>query len=459
MNGINIVVDNDYTNATCNSVDRECGNIASALNIAADNDIIGINPGIYSGSMNMNLCQSGCTATNLTLQANPQANSANLVVLDYSLVDSSSDRAIYMNSNQIVYVNDITIRNFKVSSADGRGAVYIELSTFSLNNVVFESNLGVSGGAVSVLRSNGTLTGCTFNNNRATSGGALFATLSNVSMVDSYFYNNSASSSGITTSVGIGGAVYFGGYASDHLLIKDSVFELNYASASGGAVYVESLSTSSSAVAVEGSTSAFTSIGTVYASNSAVSAGGAVYILSQSFDFQSCTFTKNIGNPYGGPFPNPPGQGGAMWFSAGLLTGTIANSSFLNNAVYGGGGGAIYGTENSGLVLVKDCDFTANSAVSTYTFPAQGGAILVASGVTLNVQNCKLMNNTALPQLELIPLTYSGSGGAIYVQSCNFSLISSQLVRNFALTGQFDAGATGGAVTLIDSYPVLVCSR
>ncbi len=81
---------------------------------------------------------------------------------------------------------------------------------------------------------------------------------------------------------------------------------------------------------------------------------------------------------------------------------------------------------------------------------------MIASGFSLSTTQCTFKNNTALPHLNLTPLTYSGSGGALFVQSSNITVAYCLFETNFALTGQFDAGSAGGAIVLEDSYPVLV---
>ena len=122
---------------------------------------------------------------------------------------------------------------------------------------------------------------------------------------------------------------------------------------------------------------------------------------------------------------------------------------------------------------------------------------MVASNFDLNVYNCQFYNNTALPYLQLVPLTYrfvecdnflsvscfvvllnksvfallskkiifsilsfvlfccifSGAGGAVFAQTAQVNFTNCQFMRNYALTGQFDSGSAGGAMVLEDCYP------
>lgn len=91
--------------------------------------------------------------------------------------------------------------------------------------------------------------------------------------------------------------------------------------------------------------------------------------------------------------------------------------------------------------------------MSSYTSSGQGGAIMLTSSSTINILSSSFYLNSALPVLYINPLTYSGSGGAIYAQSSAISVIDSFFDYNSALTGQFDTGSEGGALVLEDCYP------
>jgi len=50
----------------------------------------------------------------------------------------------------------------------------------------------------------------------------------------------------------------------------------------------------------------------------------------------------------------------------------------------------------------------------------------------------------------------SGEGGAIYAQSASLAVNSSVFKNNYAVTGQLDNGASGGAIVVTHCYPVLL---
>jgi hypothetical protein len=75
---------------------------------------------------------------------------------------------------------------------------------------------------------------------------------------------------------------------------------------------------------------------------------------------------------------------------------------------------------------------------------------MIAHESSANITYCTFTNNSAAPVAQLTPSTYSGSGGALFVQSASLVLENSDFIENMALSGQFDSGAQGGAVLLED---------
>lgn len=81
---------------------------------------------------------------------------------------------------------------------------------------------------------------------------------------------------------------------------------------------------------------------------------------------------------------------------------------------------------------------------------------MVSNQFGVNIDDSTFINNSAVPRMKLTPLTYSGTGGALFVRSSYLQVTGSTFKRNIVATGQFDAGATGGAITVEDSYPVII---
>lgn len=129
------------------------------------------------------------------------------------------------------------------------------------------------------------------------------------------------------------------------------------------------------------------------------------------------------------------------------------NSQFIRNSVVGGSGGAIYLLQ-IGYLSITDSMFVSNTVWSSYTNRAQGGALMAVKDTFVEVSNSSFIGNTALPRSTTTnPLTYSGEGGAIYIQSSRTRILrETSFVNNVVTTGQFDAGAGGGAVFLEDAF-------
>src|SRR5690606_34537540 len=76
--------------------------------------------------------------------------------------------------------------------------------------------------------------------------------------------------------------------------------------------------------------------------------------------------------------------------------------------------------------------FESNKALSSYVYKAQGGAVSALTDSKLNVSHCSFKKNAATPQIisSTSPLTYSGSGGAVFVQTAQIFLTHSYFECN-----------------------------
>jgi hypothetical protein len=100
-------------------------------------------------------------------------------------------------------------------------------------------------------------------------------------------------------------------------------------------------------------------------------------------------------------------------------------------------------------VQIINSRFLNNAAYSSYTFNGQGGGVMASHNTNLMIDLCIFKNNTARPvDSNGLPLTLSGSGGAIFGQSADINVRKSDFEYNFAITGQFDSGSSGGSVSL-----------
>lgn len=190
--------------------------------------------------------------------------------------------------------------------------------------------------------------------------------------------------------------------------------------------------------------------------NTAWGYGGAIYFDKQRFNIGHSTFVSNNVLTADQLFCDTPAAGGAIYISySAAVKNTIAHTNFTQNSAVTGWGGAIFATENS-EVIIRHSYLANNFAVSSYTNAAQGGAVMVTSQSTLRITRSILRGNFAVPYLNKSPMTYSGNGGAIFAQSSSVHVEESQIIRNYAFTGQFDGGSTGGGIVLENCYPAVV---
>jgi predicted outer membrane repeat protein len=308
--------------------------------------------------------------------------------------------------------------------------------------------------------------GGTFNNNTAPeAGGAIHVqALDHVMITGTHFYYNKAIGDGvclITSSACQvrGGAIFS---TVPGMMVVRAKFVGNTAQttvtsqlAEGGAIYT------TSAYAKIPILKMSQYIGCEFTGNSATTFGGALYVLNQYIAIQGGSFTKNFAGTSSVLFSDSSCNGGALWFSAtgsGSEISQVVDVKFDDNYVWGGGGGAVYVTTTPNFIIFDACIFQGNTAISTYTFPAKGGAVMMSHNSVCRVDNCHFYNNTAVPRTDLgdRPRTLSGTGGAVFVQSANITIIYSYFQENLAFSGQFDGGPSGGAVTMEDAAASIV---
>lgn len=215
-------------------------------------------------------------------------------------------------------------------------------------------------------------------------------------------------------------------------------------------------------------------VDTKFSGNNAGTNGGALYVIAQPLTVSRNAFENNEVGLGASLFGDSATAGGAIWYSSEPFVGTIFESNFtgplfcphatlfntaiypylnnVGNLVYGGWGGAIFCSYCSPGIVILGSHFIRNRAQSSYTFNSQGGAIMISHNSVANITFCRFFGNGAIispqPTNKISPCTYSGNGGAVYVQSALILLEDSTFTGNFAFTGQFDAGANGGAILL-----------
>eukprot|EP01033_Poteriospumella_lacustris_P003101 gene3101-2274_t len=393
--------------------------------------------------------------------------------------------------------------NFYNNTALFGAAISAVKSDISVANCEFAYNVaGYHGGAISVGQSSITVTGSRFYNNSASSvrqqlaasGGAIFSvgvTTNHTTIIDSIFVNNTADHNGGAVSLEPGTTLPQ--LSSGSVLFKHCKFYKNEATGvgsclsttscipAGGAIYVTSANVSvagchfeenrahtvSTIDLAEGgaifSTNLLGSKGTsrsmtrithsTFVKNSAWGYGGAIYFDKQRFQIFRSSFDANKVLTSDPLFCDTPAAGGAIYVSySNSHLNSMKDTNFSSNIAVTGWGGAVYATETSALSMYGVI-FSNNFAVSSYTNAALGGAVMVTGQCALTIDDCEFSSNAAVPLINKSPMTYSGGGGGLFAQSSSVSIQRSTFTRNYAFTGQFDGGSTGGAIVLEDCYP------
>uniref|UniRef100_UPI00386C7447 beta strand repeat-containing protein n=1 Tax=Methanobrevibacter sp. TaxID=66852 RepID=UPI00386C7447 len=313
---------------------------------------------------------------------------------------ASEGGAVYVNEGGALIANNV---NFAENTATYKGgAIYSEGTVELTDSSIKENYITKRDGAGSENKGGAAI----FNN-----GGT--ATLDNVQVVDNL--------KDYVTGDVLDGAVV----AMGETTIKNSYFANNYGRYGGAITQTETDKT----LTVEN---------TVFEENTAIF-GGAIYDSGAPLVVKDCKFYNNSGiGP--GSAGTSSSQGGAILVMDEGASADISGSEFINNTADLGGAVSI-SSATSGTFTIDECNFTDNKAnelggaiyeytdgspiaVSNSNFTKNtaqaGGAIFVAAGSELDVDDCTFTENNG-----------SINGGAIYTQG-NTSVVGSAFNNNVA---------------------------
>lgn len=82
--------------------------------------------------------------------------------------------------------------------------------------------------------------------------------------------------------------------------------------------------------------------------------------------------------------------------------------------------------------------------------------VLCVFVASTEISNCTFQRNFANPKVFLSPRTYSGVGGALFIESATAKVEDSFFFNNFASSGQFDSGGGGGAIGIENCHDIHV---
>ena len=276
--------------------------------------------------------------------------------LDFISCGHNGSAALNIHSVWNARISNCTFRNNTnglMSRSSFGGAIYVQNSTLTLSENIFQNSCGAYGGALYAYSNNTlTLSGNTFLNNAATSiGGALYAETNNIlTLSENTFQNNSGK---------YGGAL--SAYSNNTLTLSDNKFQNNSAGYGGGALYAETNNT-------------LTLSENTFQNNSASAYGGALL----ADNITTLTLSENT-------FRNNSGKYGGALYTGINNTLTLSGNKCENNS--GSYGGVLYTYSNNTLTLLENT-FEANSA-------DQDGGVLLVRQSTMNLANNNLTGNVA----------------------------------------------------------------
>lgn len=316
----------------------------------------------------------------------------NLEVLEVSVCKDNLENS----QNDIVGSSEITLNGGKFSDIqkaiddiDNGGTIHLN-GYYSAQNkdshVYVNKNINIVGGSDTVL--DGKNISCIF---------SIQKTGSNCQISNLKFVNGMS---------GHGGAMIVLG---KNVVIKDSVFENNYADYAGAAIYVCSIFNDSGKYPEEGENLIIKNCN--FTNNFAQVAAGAIGVYGNNTKVIGCNFVSNKVKPTS----NHEAYGGAIQIGRDEynLCSYVVNCSFINNGAIGrnlnnshGGAGCV----RAGIIY-QNCKFINNSA-------GQGGALTYhASG---SIEDCVFINNSAKLYGGALSTGYIDGDMELIVVNCNF---------------------------------------
>ncbi len=204
--------------------------ISAAISIAADFDVIMVRAGTYAGADNRNL-QPGAKQIIIQSESGPQAT-----ILDAQ----REDRIFYLlSSPATAKIQGFTLRNGfneDLPTYSGGGAIFMNLSSCTIEECIFEDNYAWSGGAMIIHDSNAVMRNCIFRNNILSHEyyavhGAAITLYDNTGVT----FENCIFSGNRVEYIGYNGAAIFKYGGTD--TFNNCIFEGNYARSNGGVMY------------------------------------------------------------------------------------------------------------------------------------------------------------------------------------------------------------------------------
>ncbi|MBE6506259.1 MAG: hypothetical protein E7Z73_11125, partial [Methanobrevibacter millerae] len=371
---------------------------------------------IYVAGHNTNISGDSFDSCNSKGTGNTDGGGAIYIVGDGTSISESnftkSDSKKYGGAIYVAGKNtDILTSNFTSNHATtSGGAIYIQ-SNLGLNTTVdecyFEDNsAGTSGGALHVSGTNTTVNNSAFIKNQGGNyGGAIYINGINATVQYSYLSENRVRSSG-------GAILWEGGHGGDSIIgcIIANNSATAYDNALGGGVYWTAGGASTPGGLVKD---------TIFDGNYAGKHGGGMdWHRSYNSVMENCTFINNFAVKDGGGFYI--GDTGGLGRNI-----TLTDCNFTNNTAQGGGAISIQMSQSH----IVNSTFSENKA-------EYGGSILIKDIVTVNneIVNCTFINSSAIV-IGTSDLQLRGKGGALFLRDNSILVANSTFINCNATEG------------------------
>jgi len=439
-----------------NSNDSGAGSLRDAVANATLGDTISFSPSLAGQTITLtsgeivvpkgsNLTLDGAAAAGLTISGNftsraftINANATNptdFTVKNIAFINGkTTERGGAINTTDNVHLTLDKVA-FSNNTADkGGGAIFNSFSsTLSVTDSIFNDNNATAsnnergGGAISFASSGAiTILNTEFNRNQGINGGAIYSNQGKLTVDNSHFVGNGTTAAFFETAYlrGFGGAIYTDRASSltetvGTIKISNSVFDGNKGESQGGAMYL--FTGEQDSVNLTGNTFSNNEVAPLTGNPNSVGIGGGVVQMTekpnQGFSLIGNTFTNNVAT----------GQAGALWVMNAPTT--IANDTFTGNKVLGSGSSNVGGA----IALFSSGSIVNSSFVDNVT-GGQGGAVWTRSNDHLDVVNSTFLGN------QVTGLETHSNGGALAIHG-SAAIVNSTFVNN-------SAGWVAGAIVL-----------
>lgn len=403
------------------SAENPCRTISNAVAQAEDGDVVLVNPGVYTQTVNLHI------TTDITVRG-MHAPTGVVITTRYPDVNYST-RCVRVSSAGAVLDGVIMEKGYPLNDYNNKfafgGGILVEAGL--VTNCIIRDNQARRGGGAALWTTNACMRNCWISNNVSaygpsplSGGGVVFGDIydgqGGARLLDCVINSNTAPISG-------GGI-----YSSTDGVISNCIIAENYALNSGGGVCING--------------QGMLIIDAIISNNTSAQVGGGIYVLDAGYPV--IRNTEVIGNK-------------ASYAGAGIKMRTYpTGGALISNCVIKGNQGSASATTLYGVGL---CDGYGTGATSSGTLSVvdtkiidnggagckRGGGAWIYTHGTATFHNCEISSNSLSVAWSSGAGMYIGTGSAsVVVQNC---LISGNLIDDLGRGGGIFIGAENGILS------------